>query len=32
MWREQEDAELDRIVEKTNLKLTINEWSKNYAK
>tara|TARA_R100000988_G_scaffold103658_1_gene83955 strand:+ start:3493 stop:3891 length:399 start_codon:yes stop_codon:yes gene_type:complete len=32
MWREQEDAELDRIVEKTNLTLTINEWSKNYAK
>jgi len=28
MWREQEDADLDRIVEKTNLSLTINEWRK----
>ena len=28
MWREQEDADLDRIVEKTNLSLTIDEWRK----
>ena len=32
MWREQEDAELDRIVEKTNLELNYNQWRKHYAK